>query len=165
MQNTTEFDKSVFSEIICQQWDELSRPSSFNLDVGLIEPHSASKKTAQFICEFVGTHVPVMSSTRARVSKFEVCSVRDVVLVKTGPATLVAAEVWLFASFSTAHCALLSFWELKSEDVDSGTSVWGCRNTDTKLHAVEDLVCSLLYKRQHSTAVVLVPTHCRGLLA
>ena len=68
VKNTISFDETVLSEVICQQFVELSRPSYFKLDVGLIQPHKAHKKIQKFILENFGvdSHL-VMSSRVARV--------------------------------------------------------------------------------------------------
>ena len=165
VRNTIAFDKSVIAEVLCQQFAELSRASSFKLDVGVIGPRAAPKKLANFIREELDVPIGVAITTGAqgRVSRFEVCSRGDVVLFLSNDAVMIG-ELYLHAECAGEPISIISTWALLSECENSGTSKVRIKDDDTQVVNMSDILCSVIYKREADTALVIVPCLYRGKL-
>ena len=165
IRNTCTYEASVISELTCLHLFELDASSVFDKTIGLLPPTAQCKpRMVTFLSNELGmsAQCTYLASRRARVSELEVCAVGDVVLVKTD-ASLLIAEVWVFASVNDEAVALVSHWPTHGSNILQGTAT--CRISDARalLVPADDVLTACAYRRKpDGFAQVLVPCIYRG---
>ena len=97
VRNIWVYEKSILSEVICHHLAALANPQKFDLSVRLLGSRKARKKLVSFLrseLNFFGpghAAIQYQTSSKARISKFEVCSVRDAVLCRHYDAAFVSS--------------------------------------------------------------------------
>jgi hypothetical protein len=164
VRNTRVYEKSIMSEVICHHIAELSDACKFDLRVRLLEPRNAPKKLVRFLRHELDLTQPehddiiYKTSSKARVSEFEVCEVRDVVLACFGGRQLSCCEIWTFADVAGEAIALVSVWVAVAANSAQGTLDVRISDSDVRLVSVADIVVSCTYRRKvNGLATVLIP--------
>ena len=100
----------------------------------------------------------VITSQRARVSEFEICRVRDVVVFKNQPGELTIGEIcFFFASGETLGC-VISSWRVLSTDEVQGTCTARITDDNVGVRMIIDILAATTYRRKSDgTAQVIVP--------
>ena len=92
------YEKSILSEVICHHLAALANPQKFDLSVRLLGSRKAPKKLVSFLRSELDLFGPehaanqYQTSSKARISKFEVCGVRDVALCRQQFVLLLTSE-------------------------------------------------------------------------
>ena len=165
IRNTLKYETSILSETTCHHLHELSKPSKFDRRVGLVLPIAPCKeKMAAFLRKELGGACRLLQhARRCRVSEFEVCTARDVVLLRGEP--LLVGEVWFFAASDGKAFALVSAWATESKNDLQGTVTVRISDNAVELYSTEDILVSCAYRRKaDGTAVVVAPWRFRHLL-
>ena len=165
IRNTQKYETSILSETTCHHMHELSDPSKFDRTVGLVPPIAQCRpKMETFLQEELGINDCVFEhARRCRVSEFEVCTARDVVLIRGEP--LLVGEVWFFAAADRKAFALVATWTTESKNDVQGAVTVSISDTAVELYRAEDILASCTYRRKaDGTAMVIVPWRFRDLL-
>ena len=163
--NTANYEKSVLAEITCQHLHDLVADDKCCYDARLVEPTVQCREPAAGKLRAVSglPHgSPIRTARRARVSEFEVCAVRDVVIAKENGDTVVN-EVWFFFASGTVLLAVVARWPFVSQNAEQGTITVTCTDADVKCVPVADIVTSCSHRRKaDGTALIIVPVLHRG---
>jgi hypothetical protein len=163
VRNTKIFEKSILSEVICHHLSELERESKFDLRPGLVEPtRKAPRKLVNFlrsILDLPHDGIEYKTSSKARVSKFEVCHRRDVALLRTlAPAQFTCCEIWSFAQCNDEPMAIVSIWPLSAVNGAQGTVDVVVTDENVRLVPITDIVVSCTYRRKaNGLAQIIIP--------
>ena len=165
---TGSFSKTVLSEVLAQQFYDVSDINTFSMQPGLIEERPATKKLLQFLVLDLGfpEGVAAFSSVRARTRCCSVCWTSDVALVRsTDTVNYTVGKIVLFLSVGGQAFALMDMWKLKSTDSENGCAVW--EQTDNPaLCDVDDLLMPAIWaETQRGFAKTLIPYEFRCLTA
>ena len=164
--NTKTFEKTILSEVTCHHFSELVSESKFELIAGLVPPiRAAGARMVAFLkgeFQLGAAAVRYTTSTKARVSKFEVCWQRDVVLYHDD-GKLICGEVFFFAACNDISVALISAWQLESEDIGQGSITARIEDGNAMLVPIDSIETSCTYRRKSDgRAQVIVPSIFRG---
>ena len=150
--------KSLLSEVTSHHLGQLSRPSAFGFQVGLVAGKSASKQVKRTfltsLC-FDGEH-EVRTAQVARHSYLATCARNDIVLIKE-ESRYRAGKVQLHCEVDGAALSLVTVFTLIKHVPDAGYAVWKVGDegatpvpTDCILEPVvytkweDDVICTLL---------------------
>ena len=96
-------------------------------------------------------------SNIARISEFEQCHVKDVVLIKYGN-DFIAGEVWLHAAVSGQTYSIVSFWSLNMLDKEHRCALW-LKSENSVVLKADTIICSVIWESlDHNVVKTLVPT-------
>jgi len=111
----------------------------------------------------VHLHVVCEHAKSCRVPQFEVCSDRDIVLLRRDPVAV--GEVWFFASVDLEPRALISEWLTTSKNDDRGTVNVRMSDNVVYLYNPQDILASCTFRRNaDGTAQVIVPWRFRHMV-
>jgi len=163
--NTTVYEKSILGQVTSHHLSALGAPSTFSTKIGLIEPTRAAPPRMRALIEHELQGFPgweCHTAKQARISKFETCSAKDVVLVKIpGETSYVAGQVWFHASYGGVAISLVSLWTLLHHHPDSGVCEWQ-EVDDPTFMPTDDIVAAVTYTRCRPGVVrTLVPCQFR----
>jgi hypothetical protein len=166
IQNTSVFEKSVLSELVCHDLAVLKTPGIFKFEVGLNKPHVASKKLRQFMSQQMSVALePHECLTCACVNLLPAgtCSRKDVVLIKSPNCTqpFEAAEVWFHVQCKGTCMSLVSVWKLQSYDATRGLAQW-LKQDNPVLISTSDILTAVCFTVCKVTSVrTLIPLNFR----
>jgi hypothetical protein len=118
--NTSAYERSVLSEVICQHLADLAEPDSYTDKVGLVGSHAAKQTMISFLSDaLVMPLTPdiVHTSYRAQIQS-SICNKGDVVLVQSthDAAEMLAGEIWFHAEVDGICMSLISMWYARDDD-------------------------------------------------
>jgi hypothetical protein len=125
MRNTISFERSVMSNVVCQQLHDLGLADRFNYAVGLVNPRPATRELAQLLCDML-PEIDASAFTMAHIVRFNTwstCAVGDAVLVQDGVG-FCAGWVWKHASAMDVAMSLIQFGDLVAKDTEVGVATW-----------------------------------------
>ena len=169
IRNTTTYDSSLIHEVSCDHLSKLDNPDTFKfLKVGLINPRPATKKLLEFVRVALALSVEqwnaiaVRMSSQCRVSKHNVCSVKDVVLVDTnssgdGSTTIAAGEVWACLEIEGEVVFILTIWTLIAKI--HGAATWRVALNPEMFPASSVLESLVWAKHAPGEVKTLLPAH------
>ena len=163
--NLTSYERSSLADSTAQHLHELDKPSTFNFEVGLIEPHPAPPKLKAFLnreLELSDERAPTLyeSGSVSRICSTERCRRGDVVLIQNGGQTC-AGVVWLHAAVNGVPLTLLSMWETRlGFDARSGSAKWE-EVEQPELWETDRLLCTCTYRKYTDGVVTLIPPEHR----
>ena len=122
--NTGKFEHSVMAEVVCHHLAKLSDPNLYNFETGLIEPHPAPRALSDMLMtEFSVGRDTITTATTSRISKFAVCSKKDIVLYTTDDG-FGAGEVWAHVAISGVNMSIISEWRCIDRSVSTMSATW-----------------------------------------
>ena len=163
--NTGTYSSSVLSETISHQLVAVEQADAFDRSLGLVKPCPAPTALRDFVLE--NTDQPdtsqVLTSVSARVSSGFAISKTDVVLLPANDnQNFVAGRVWHLVSVGMLPVALVSLWELVSQDKAAGTSRWHMAERAAFVR-IDTILSSVIWTESSAgVALVLVPLQYRG---
>ncbi len=166
IQNTSVFEKSVLSELVCHDLAVLKTSSIFAVAVKLGNPHTAPKKMLEFMSQQMSVILQpeeCLTSAVAHILPAGTCSKKDVVLIKSSDATqpLEAAEVWFHVQCKGVCVSLVSLWKLKSVDAAKGTAQW-LKHDNPVMISTSSILAPLCFTVLQDTSVrTLIPWQFR----
>lgn len=156
------YTSGMLAEITCHHFACLSSADHFDLRPHLVAPTKVCKPNVisrlSASCPGIPLMGNVITSQRARVSEFEICRVRDVVVFKNQPGELTIGEIWFFfASGETLGC-VISSWRVLSTDEVQGTCTARITDDNVGVRMIIDILAATTYRRKSDgTAQVIVP--------
>jgi hypothetical protein len=166
IQNTSVFEKSVLSELVCHDLAVLKTSSIFAVAVKLSNPHTASKKMLEFMSQQMSVTLQpeeCLTCAVAHILPAGTCSKKDVVLIRTSDATepFEAAEVWFHVQCKGMCFSLVSLWKLKSIDTAKGTAQW-LKQDNPVMISTSSILAPLCFTVLQDTSVrTLIPWQFR----
>ena len=169
IENTIVFEKSVLSEVTCHHFAEVSSIDKFDLSVGLVPPvRPASRDLGSLLqmeLQLPLAGMTYTTSRKARVSTFEICGQRDVVLFHPAASNddkLLCGEIWAFCDIAGHHLdckvALVAEWPLVSKTDDASSMVVAMSDDRVRFVAMHDIKVACCFRRRvDDRAQVLVP--------
>ena len=168
MHNTCAFERAVLSEVTCHHLVEVGQPEKFNFSVRVLPPF---KKAASVLIEILQTELRLPNqssmfvSKHARVSKFEICHSRDVVLFSAdGDETkLHCGQIWFFVKIEegvhdhACGLAVVEEWPRISALANGASMVVEVTNAYVKTLLLSDIKVACTHRRDDGQAKVLVP--------
>ena len=166
--NMTSYASSLLCDAICHNLHYGMKASSFNLHAGLLDAHTASRRTYEFLrllFDFPpNTARPneVFASTSARFGTRGTVHVGDVILIRDAVRPL-AAEVRVLASIHDSVFAVVSEWSfVDADDTFRRWSRWSTADSEFSAVALPDILCTCARKMYSGgIALVLHPYHVR----
>ena len=159
--NTKSFEKTVLEEVTCQHLWAVSQPSTFEFDIGLVNPRAPNTATKERLRHALGLDNPNIIeaiSGEARFNAFETCQKKDVVLVQTSDGSLAAGEIWLHARLAGEERTILSTWSLRKLNRECSAAVWNVADSATVVPTT-DIVASVVWMSLGSgLARTLIPS-------
>lgn len=150
MKNTTAYETSILAEIQCQHLHNLCLKSTFDLRIGLQDPLQKCKdRMVDFLSKALHVHANTISTTSksARVSKFEVVWVGDVVVyLAAAPARLSIGKVHSFVAIDDMHVAVIASWDFQSKNMQQGTVEVKCSEAPLHFRPCQDIYAACIYK-------------------
>ena len=130
------------SEVVCHHMAKLIDPNLYNFDTRLVNPQPAPRALAEMLmAEFAGScPEDIKTATASRISRFEVCRKKDVVLYTTDT-SFGAGEVWAHVCVLGVNMAIVTEWRCLDRDAPSMTAVWEARQEPIYI-ATEDILAS-----------------------
>ena len=161
LRNTVAFELSVMREVTCHHLAELADSRAFNFATGLEKPHIAPRDARDYLSRTIDIDGAVYrTSITSRVNAFEVCSRKDVVLVRSGGAWQ-AGEVWLHADANDVPVSLVSLWECSVLDRSTQVAEWIAVDNPTMIET-DDIMAACIYRRPREGIVrTLLPATVR----
>jgi hypothetical protein len=164
--NNMGYETGILADIVCQHLADLYPADKFNLKPRLMEPvHQCSDavaSTLRLYLDDVFTEGDMRTSRRARVSEFEVVSIKDVALVQWEPGRIVVGVLWYLFACGETTAALFSLWPVESRDESQGTVIARMLDTRLRICSVEEIICAVSYRRKpDGTAQIIVPCSYR----
>ena len=166
VRNTRTFESSILSEITCQHLYNIGIKDAFDLSIGLKEPFTCcAAATIDFLSRALNVTRNSFGNTSksARVSKFEVVHVGDVVVFKDN-GHLSVGQVRMFVDVDDIPMAVISWWRFKSKDMQSGCAEVHCGTDLLRFRPCEDICAACLYriKPNDIAQVILSCLHREG---
>ena len=156
--NTTKFEHSLMSELLCHQFSRMSAQSAFAFSVGLVDPMQTITKGNMFniLVNDFGTNVEFKASRGSRFSEFGICHKHDVVFVKDdGPRGIACGQVWAHLSVGGVPTTIISLWSLAADN--SFFMDWTCAHNPVYVET-ELIIDVAIWTRQTASVVrTIVP--------
>jgi hypothetical protein len=129
IQNSSVFEKSVLSELVCHDLAVLKTQGIFNFDVRLKNPYPAPRAMREYLSKHLSVALqPAECLTCAAVNILPAgsCSKKDVVLIRSASSTVPfdAGQVLLHAQCKGTYVSIVSIWQLTSYDAKKGLAKW-----------------------------------------
>ncbi len=159
--NTRAYEASILSEVTCQHFYNLSLKRTFDLEVGLREPIAPCTPA---MCDMLSRGLQIddaecMTAKRARVSKFEVVQVSDVVIWKDR-GHLSIGKIMLLASVDGIPLAVIALWPLARKDLQQGTVDVQINEHLLKFRPVGDIITACMYRKKGSEDIAQIIVPC-----
>ena len=149
--NTSTFERSIMSELICHQFSRMNDPSAFSFDIGLRDPIKSLVSGSMFdvlVADF-GHGVAFSIARCSRFSEFGVCAKEDVVFVDDDSA-VVAGQVWAHLLIGGVPTSIISLWTLVA---DNGFyRDWAYADNPVYV-ATDSIIDTAIWTRQTATIV------------
>ena len=141
IRNTITFEKSVLDEATAHQMHRLNDDSTFNYKVGLLNPHRAPPRLADFARELLGvpSSTDVDHASYSKHSELTYSCVGDVVLIRLPDGDLGAGKVEAHLAMCGCFLTILKQYELKELDRDAGLAQWSVVGAVSSLFLTEDI--------------------------
>ena len=125
IQNTSDFENSVFNEIVSEELAKLKSQNVFQQAPYLVKPHKAPKKLASFFADSLGcSPEDVLTSVEAKLPIGR-CSKGDIVLLEgLGTSSPKAAEVWAIAQIGSIVYVLVQYLSLVEMSMATCSATW-----------------------------------------
>ena len=160
MQNTSDFENSVFNEIVSEELAKLKSQNVFQQPPYLVKPHKAAKTLASFFAECMGCPPQdVLTSVEAKLPIGR-CSKGDIVLLEgLDTSSPKAAEIWAIAQIGGTVYVLVQYLALVEMSMATCSATWqGSSQTD--LLGIELVVAPLIFsKLTEGKLRTLMPWH------
>ena len=158
--NTAAYENSLLHEVTCAQLARLEDQSLFDsMKCRLIQPRTATRNVKAFILNIlwliVETHIDCNMSGRCRCSESLICSVGDVVLVKTLSGSLKAGEFWALIEVDGELLAVMTMWKLTA--LHHGTANWELSEQCELVYGDEILEALTWTRHSDTLAKTLLP--------
>ena len=158
--NTAAYENSLLHEVTCAQLARLEDQSLFDsMKCRLIQPRTATRNVKAFILNIlrlpVETHIDCNMSGRCRCSESLICSVGDVVLVKTLSGSLKAGEIWALIEVDGELLAVMTMWKLIA--LHHGTANWELSEQCELVYGDEILEALTWTRHSDTLAKTLLP--------
>ena len=136
----------------------LLKQKIYNFKVGLVDSHKNIKKaTRATLLELIGQDTLDDVSNSARVNEFEVCHIKDVVLIKSGDG-FIAGQVWCHAAVSGQTYSVVSCWSLQTLNKEHRCAVW-VKADNPAVVKTDTIICSVIWESlAHNLVKTLLPT-------
>ena len=148
MRNTRSYETSVLAEITCQHLHDIALKSTFDLSIGLLEPIAQCKPAVvTFLSQALRIPDNEFSTTskKARVSKFEVVHVGDVVVFQDTN-KLSIGKVTNFVTVDDVPIAVIAWWKFQSKNTKAGTVEVQARDAKLRFRPIQDIRASCTYR-------------------
>ena len=98
-------------------------------------------------------------SNIARISEFEQCHVKDVVLIKYGN-DFIAGEVWLHVAVSGQTYSVVSCWSLRTLNKEHRCALWLKNDNCPAFFETGEIICCVIWESVgvHNVVKTLLPT-------
>ena len=164
--NHQSFERAVLAEVTCHHIVEVEQADKFNFVVRVLPPCKAADPKLVEILQAelrLPQQVSTYVSKHARISRFEVCHAKDVVLYDGGETKLSCGQIWFFVKIEgglhdacTCSLAIVAEWPLISA-ADESIVVSVLNDRIKTLHLDDIKVACTFSKRDGGQAKVLVP--------
>ena len=163
--NTRTYERSVLAEITCQHMHCLSLESTFNSTVGLRDPISlCTPAITKSLQECLGAPGGECTTSKtARVSKFEVVRIADVVVFRDVVGLLIG-QIKRLVAIDDLPFAIIEHWPLESKNVQQGTVMLFTRCA-LKFISLDNILTACTYTRKppHHVQVIVPCIYRQGI--
>ena len=160
IRNTIVFERSLLSEVVCHQLEEIRRQECFSFKVGLLTPHRAPARVEAFLVSNAGLTDAIMTSAYARISS-GICTRKDIAIISNG-STVSVGEVLLHVEHRDQCLSLVKFLELRSYDHAASAIDIGTSSPSLCMVETADILCSVIWATTARGIKVLVPGRFRA---
>lgn len=161
LKNTSNFEESIFQEIVAEEMAKLIGNDVFALPPYLVNPHVASKKKANALASSLGCNIEdVLTSREAKLLNGR-CTSGDLALLDSSKDAPQIVEVWCFAQAKsqTNIFVLAQLLDLKDCSLPTRSGTWKM-TANTALLPIESLLGPVTFcKLEDSTIRCLLPWH------
>ena len=170
MKNTTQFERWVMSNVVCQHLHALSDPFKFVVSVGLVNPRDAPKVFAKVVRDDfdLPTTANVYTARVSRYNEWGVCATGDCVMVSGAHGAhgaLNAGWVWKHAAFedgeSTRAVSLVQLGDQLEHNPKGRYATWRLRNAPEWICTADIVDTAIFTWDDASTLRSVLPLHLR----
>ena len=165
MKNTTQFERWVMSNVVCQHLHALRDPDKFLVSVGLVNPRDAPKVFAKVVRDDfdLPATADVYTARVSRYNEWGVCATGDCVMVNGSHGALQAGWVWKHAAFqdvgSTRAVSLVQLGDQLEHNPKGRYATWSLRSSPEWI-CTADIVDTVIFTwDDESTLRSVLPLH------
>ena len=164
--NTTVYEESVLSEMVCHHLADLGRDDCFIDTVCLDNAHAASERMITFLSDHIGIRLSaedIKTSYRARMAPAGMCSKGDICIVQNqlGGTSICGAEIWFHAELTGECWSLVSIWYAQDGDQPYGLVNWK-KVMNPMLIPTDNIFAVCISKQSGDSVQTLIPYQFRN---
>ena len=148
MRNTLTYESSILAEVTCQHFYNLGLKMTFDLTIGLEAPLTRCKASMlNSLSEALHISADSIGATSktARVSKFEVVRVGDVVVFRDARHMSIG-KIKVFVMVDDVPIAVVAWWKFHSKNMQQGTVEVECSDELLRFRPCQDICAACTYR-------------------
>jgi hypothetical protein len=159
--------KSLLMEVTSHFLGQITHPDAFAFGVGLVDGHSASKKTKQILIDDLEMDPnedavdSIKVSTTCRFSPLATCHKGDVVLFRDGLGGFKAGQIQLHCEVQGVPISLISPYVIHKLEADCSHSVWTPLDNNSFVESDQILDTVVYSARPDGKVAILLPLEFR----